>query len=137
MAVCRALTLFTFLLSPLSAAAQDDLVVIGELVFFSCTSCHVIGEGKVPKVGPDVGPHLNALFGRKPGSLPDFEYSEAMVEFGRNKVWSEATLTAYVSDPAGVVPGNRMKFPGNKKPAEVQALLAYLATFDPEGMVAE
>ena len=36
------------------------------------------GEGAANKVGPQ----LNALFGRKPGGLPDYKYSEAMIAFG-------------------------------------------------------
>ena len=54
------------------------------------------------------GPHLHNLFGRKPGSIPDFEYSEAMVTFGRDKVWDETTLAAFLRDPIGTVPGNKM-----------------------------
>ena len=109
---------------------EAHLAAIGELVFFQCQVCHLVGETKLAKIGP----HLNDLFGRRPGSLPDYEYSKAMVEFGKDKVWDEATLAAYFRDPAGVVPGNKMNFHGNKKSAEVQALLAYLATFDPEGI---
>ena len=58
-----------------------------------------------------------------------------MVAFGQDKVWDEATLTAFLHDPSGVVVGNKIAgYPGNKKDEEVQALLAYLATFDPDGM---
>jgi cytochrome c len=122
--------------STASAAAQekDNLAMIGELVFFSCQTCHVVGERTVARGYPNAGPHLNDLFGRTPGSLPDFEYSEAMIEFGQDKVWDEATLTAFLHDPAGVVQGNKMNFPGNKKAEELKAVLAYLATFDPDGM---
>src|SRR5262245_39187795 len=125
MSVRRCLFVLALFSSTVSAAAQDNLIAIGELVFFGCQGCHLVGEAKLVKVGP----HLNGLFGRKPGSLPDYEYSQAMIEFGKDKVWDETTLAAYLRDPAGIVPGNKMKFPGNKNPAEVRALLAYLATF--------
>lgn len=130
MGMRKFLTFFALLASTAPAAAQDDLVVIGELVFFACGPCHQVGDTNLVKIGP----HLNDLFGRKPGSLPDYEYSEAMVEFGQDKVWDEAILATFLHDPSGAVAGNKMNFPGNKKDEEVQALLAYLATFDSDGM---
>jgi cytochrome c len=60
-----------------------------------------------------------------------------MIGFGQNHVWDEATLTSYLRDTQSVVPGNNMKPFAMRKEAEIQALLAYLATFDPEGMAAE
>ena len=130
-----------FFASTISAAAQDKdkQVVIGELVFFSCQECHFVGDAKLEPPGTDrregrhFGPHLNDLFGRRPGSLPDYEYSEAMVAFGQDKVWDEATLMTFLHDPLGVVAGTKMNYPGNKKDEELQGLLAYLATFDADG----
>jgi cytochrome c len=134
MAVRECLTALALLATPLAASsaafAQEDLVAAGEKVFRKCQACHAVGEGAANKVGPQ----LNALFGRKPGSLPDYKYSEAMVAFGQDKVWDEATLTPYLENPRGVVKGTKMVFPGLKKPEEIQAVLAYLATFDPEGL---
>ena len=145
MAVRRYLLALALLASAAPAAAQDKdkQVVIGELVFFSCQHCHFVGDaepeppGTHDREGRHFGPHLNDLFGRRPGSLPDYEYSEAMVAFGRDKVWDEATLTAFLRDPRGVVAGTTMNYPGNKKDEELQALLAYLATFDPDGYDSE
>ena len=62
------------------------------------------------------------------------KYSEALVAFGQDKVWDEATLTTFLHDPQGVVEGTRMAFLGLKKDEEIKAVLAYLATFDPDGM---
>ena len=136
MAMRRCLIVFALFASTASAAAQDKdrQLVLGEVMFLSCETCHVVGEGKEPKVGPHAGPHLNGLFGRKPGSLPDYEYSEAMVEFGQDKVWDEATLTTFLRDPPGVVVGTKMAYSGLKTDERLQAVLAYLATFDPDGM---
>ena len=50
------------------AAAQDDFVVAGEKVFSKCRSCHLVGA---PTKFVKSTPHLNDLFGRKPGSLPN------------------------------------------------------------------
>ena len=127
------LATFAFLSAIGAASAQDDLVAAGEKVFRKCQACHAAGEGAAHKVGPQ----LNDLFGRKPGSLPDYSYSEAMVAFGQDKVWDEATLTTYLHNPRGVVKGTKMAFPGLKKDEEIQAVLAYLATFDPEGLASQ
>ena len=124
---------FTLFAGAGAAAAQDDLVANGEKVFRKCQACHAAGEGAKNKVGPV----LNDLFGRKPGSLPDYKYSEAMIAFGQDHVWDEATLTTYLHDPRGVVKGTKMVFPGLKKDEDIQAVLAYLATFDPEGMATQ
>ena len=133
MVMSRLLAAFALLASAGAANAQEDLVAAGEKAFRKCQACHAVGEGAANKVGPQ----LNALFGRKPGSLPDYKYSEAMIAFGQDKVWDEATLTPYLQNPRGVVKGTKMAFPGLKKDEEIQAVLAYLATFDPEGMATQ
>ena len=133
MVACRVLAALALLATAGSASAQEDLVAAGEKVFRKCQACHAVGEGAAHKVGPQ----LNALFGRKPGSLPDYSYSEAMVTFGQDKVWDEATLAPYLRDPRGVVKGTKMVFPGLKKDEEIQAVLAYLGTFDPEGLASQ
>ena len=133
MVMSRLLAAFALLASAGAANAQEDLVAAGEKVFRKCQACHAVGEGAANKVGPQ----LNALFGRKPGSLPDYKYSEAMIAFGQDKVWDEATLTPYLQNPRGVVKGTKMVFSGLKKDEELQAVLAYLATFDPEGMATQ
>ena len=79
------------------AASQDDFVAAGEKVFVKCRSCHVVGA---PTKFVKSSPHLNDLFGRKPGSLPDKKYTEALAAFGQDKVWDEATLTHLLSRPA-------------------------------------
>ena len=142
MGMRRCLIGFALFASATAATAQDkhDPVVIGELVFFACQHCHFVGDEKLDparvrsREGRHFGPHLNDLFGRRPGSLPDYEYSDAMVAFGRDKVWDEATLTTFLHDPRGVVAGTTMNYAGNKKAEELQGLIAYLATFDSDGM---
>lgn len=111
------------------AAAQDDLVAVGEKVFDKCRQCHAVGP---PTKFRKSSPHLNDLFGRKPGGLPDFKkYSAELVAFGQDKVWDEATLTTFLRDPQRV---SKMAILGLKKDEEIKAVLAYLATFDPDGM---
>jgi cytochrome c len=131
LAVVVASTLFA---SGGPAAAQENLVAAGERVFVKCQSCHAVGA---PTKFVKGAPHLNDLFGRKPGGLPDKKYSEALIAFGKDKVWDEATLTTFLHDPQGIVVGTTMAFLGLRKDEEIRAVLAYLATFDPDGMAPE
>jgi cytochrome c len=41
-------------------------------------------------------------------------------------VWDEATLDQYLTDPKAYMPGNKMAFPGLKKPEERADVIAYL-----------
>jgi hypothetical protein len=53
-----------------------------------------------------------------------YKSSDAMKESGI--VWTDETVAAYVTDPKGFVPGNKMAFAGLKEDDEIQDLLAYL-----------
>jgi cytochrome c len=129
--VLAAIAASTLFASNGPTAAQSDLVAAGEKVFVKCERCHAVGAvTKFKKPGPT----LNDLFGRKPGSLPDYKkYSEALVAFGQDKIWDEATLTTFLHDPQGVVKGTHMSFLGLQTDEEIKAVLAYLATFDSDG----
>ena len=91
----------------------------GEKVFGRCKACHV-----VDKEQNRVGPHLVGIIGRPAGSVEGFKYSDAMKNSG--KTWDEATLAAYLQDPKGYIPGNKMAFAGLKKEDEVEDVIAYL-----------
>ncbi|MDQ0324870.1 MULTISPECIES: c-type cytochrome [Hyphomicrobiales] len=114
-----------------SAYAQDDLVAAGEKVYKQCHACHSVGEGAKNRVGPE----QNNLFGRVAGSLPDFRYSDAMKSAGENGlVWTEKSLHEYLKNPRAYVPKTKMIFAGLKKPEDIDAVVAYLKTFDTDGM---
>jgi len=104
----------------LPAMAQD--AEEGEKVFKKCQACHVIKDEQ-----NRVGPHLVGIFGRKAGSVEGFKYSESMVAKGQEGlVWDETTIDAYLADPKGYIPKNKMAFAGLKKPEERAAVIAYL-----------
>jgi cytochrome c len=105
-------------LSGTAALAQGD-PESGEKVFNKCKVCHVADEEK-----NKVGPTLLGVFGRPAGSVEGFNYSDAMKESGIT--WDEATLAAYVADPKGYIPGNKMAFPGLRKEEDIADLIAYL-----------
>ena len=91
----------------------------GAKVFNKCKACHAVDEEQ-----NKVGPHLVGIIGRPAGSVEDFKYSDAMAESGI--VWEDETIAAYLKDPKGYVPGNKMVFVGLKKDEDIADLLAYL-----------
>ncbi|MGE5504794.1 MAG: c-type cytochrome [Actinomycetota bacterium] len=92
----------------------------GEKVFNQCKACHSVkaGENKV-------GPSLHGVVGRKSGTAPGFNYSDAMKK--ADLTWDEATLDKYLTDPKATVPGNKMAFAGLKNPDDRKNVIAYLA----------
>lgn len=102
---------------------DPELIARGEKVYAKCKACHMLGENARNRVGP----LLNGVIGRTAGAVPDFKYSPALAESGL--VWDSETLSAFLTDPKSTVPGNKMPFAGLKKPADIEALLAYLAGY--------
>jgi cytochrome c len=104
----------------------------GENVFKKCATCHALEEAKNKA---KQGPILAGVIGRVPGTVPEFKYSKAMIDFGASgKVWDEATLTEYLADPKGVVKGTKMAFAGlkgDKGPQDIADVIAYIKTFSP------
>jgi cytochrome c2 len=109
--------------------AQEGDAAAGEAVFKKCAACHAVGEGAKNRVGP----LLNGVFGRTAGTAEGYKYSQAMIDAGAGGlVWDHETIGAYLADPKGYVPGNKMTFAGLKEPADVANVLAYLQTFSPD-----
>ena len=95
----------------------------GARVFQRCFSCHSVD----PNEKPLQGPNLAGVIGRQAGTLPRFEYSEAMTAAGRSGlVWTEEKLGLYVTDPEAVVPGTAMGPVRLGNPADRADLIAYL-----------
>lgn len=109
------------------ASAQD--IEKGTNSFKKCLACHSIGEGAKNKVGPQ----LNGLDGRKSGTAPGYNYSDANKNSGIT--WNEATFKEYIKDPRAKIPGTKMTFPGIKNENEVNDLWAYVKQFDADGHI--
>jgi nitrite reductase (NO-forming) len=92
----------------------------GRLVFRKCQACHSIEAGKNM-----LGPSLAGIIGRKTGAEAGYNYSPAMKS--ADIVWNPQTLDQYLNDPAKVVPGNKMPFPGLKTDHDRADVIAYLA----------
>ena len=93
----------------------------GQRLWLQCRACHSLKAGEPDKAGPN----LNKLFGAKAASLrPTYAYSPALKASGL--VWNEATLDAWLRQPAGLVRGNRMAYAGMTDPAQRKVLIAWL-----------
>jgi cytochrome c len=78
------------------------------------------------------GPHLVGIVGRAVASVEGFKYSDGMLEFAKTAgSWDEAKLDAYLADPKGFVPKNKMALAPQKKPEERADIIAYLKTITP------
>ena len=108
-----------------AALAQD--ITAGKSSFNKCLACHAIGEGAKNKVGPE----LNGLDGRKSGTAPDYNYSDANKNSGIT--WGEAQFKEYIKDPKAKIPGTKMAFAGIKNEKEANDLWAYLSQFGADG----
>ncbi len=111
--------------SPGATIAQD--LAAGEKVFAKCKACHQVGE----TAKNFVGPVLNGVVGRRAGSYPGYNYSEANKTSGLT--WDEATLKVYLKNPKEKVPGTKMVFPGLPADDDVANVIAYLKQFGPDG----
>jgi len=109
------------------ASAQD--VEKGANSFKKCLACHAIGEGAKNKIGPQ----LNGLDGRKSGTAPDYNYSDANKNSGIT--WNEAQFKEYIKDPKAKVPGTKMAFAGVKNEKEINDLWAFISQFDKDGKI--
>lgn len=98
------------------------LIAHGHDVFdHICHACHNDKKG-----ANWTGPTLWGVVGRKAGTEPGYDYSEAMRKFG--KVWTPDELNHYLWDPQAYIPGVKMHFVGLKRKWNRHAVIAYLET---------
>ncbi len=114
------------LLATVPSQAAGDAKA-GEVVFKKCMACHAVGEGAKNKVGPALNGVIGSVIGKHP---EDYKFSKVLVELGeQGKVWDEANLTAWLTNPKAFAPGTKMAFAGLKKPEDIANVIAYLQTF--------
>lgn len=114
-----ALALAGLSLSAVAPASAAGDAAKGEKVFAKCKACHSLEAGQ-----NKIGPSLHGVFGRTAGTADGFKYSPAMKDSG--VVWDEKTISEYLADPKGFIPGNKMTFVGVRKDDERQDVIAYL-----------
>ena len=109
--------IFLMAFSASTAAAADT--EHGKVLFQTCAACHTDR--------PDaLGPSLKGVVGRQSAALEDFRYSNPMKR--ANLVWDETTLREFIADPQAKVRGTRMPFGGLSDPADIDDVVAYIAT---------
>lgn len=104
------------------AAAAGDIEAGQEDFATYCGDCHSTSADMINRKGPS----LFGIIGRKAGTVPGFEYSDANRQSGW--VWDEARLRSYLPDPRAAMPGTKMKFDGVEDSDEAEDIIAFLGT---------
>ncbi|WP_448204122.1 c-type cytochrome [Azospirillum sp. sgz302134] len=91
----------------------------GKQVFHQCAACHSLDSSKNA-----FGPSLYNVVGRKAGSIPRFDYSEALKT--SNITWTEDNLRQWIAGNDKFVPGTRMRHVAITDRAEQDYLIAFL-----------
>ena len=99
--------------------AQGD-VGSGEQIFKKCVACHSIAKGE----GNKIGPALYNVVGRKIGSVEDYKYSNALVEY--SKEWNFEELNGFLEKPTAYIKGTKMAFAGLRKEEDRASVIKYL-----------
>ncbi len=107
---------FLFLLFALATPVRAADVAHGESLYEGCQDCHSLDKN-------DVGPRHRGVFGRRAGTVSDYEYSDALKRSGI--VWNEATLDKWLTNPQAFVPGAKM-FYHLDNPEDRADVIAYL-----------
>jgi cytochrome c len=106
------------------AAGKKQKIEHGKETFNTmCGVCHSVQATG----GPNQGPNLLGVVGRKAGSQPEFNmYSPALKASGIT--WNKKTLDKFLSNPMAKVPGTvmPMQIDDDKTRADVVAYLASL-----------
>jgi cytochrome c len=107
----------------LCAAGSKPDIENGKATFAAmCGVCHSVQETG----GPNEGPNLLGVVGRKAASQPEFTKYSAALKASR-LTWNKKTLDKFLVNPMAKVPGTLMPMliPDDKTRADV---VAYLAT---------
>jgi cytochrome c len=121
-----AVALAALLAASIAATAEGD-AARGARVFQRCYSCHSVDPNETAQLQ---GPSLYGVIGRRAGSVPGFEYSDAMKAKGAaGLIWSADVLSRFIADPEALVPGTPMVVLPPLQDARDRAdLIAYLAS---------
>ena len=94
---------------------------------FACVACHSLSPGRHM-----TGPSLAGIWGRKAGTIEGFtRYSKAIK--AAKIIWDESSLDAWLANPRGYLPGNRMTFRGLQDKGQRRDLIAYLRSVSEKG----
>ena len=108
-----------FAIAQTSAPAAAGSALKGKEIYDTrCSACHSVDDNRV-------GPMHLGVFGRKAGGVKSYGYSDAL---NKSKVvWSRDTLTAWLTNPETLIPGQRMGY-RMEYAQEREDVVAYLAS---------
>jgi cytochrome c len=100
---------------PLNAMALAIVLTVGHLapsfasgdaahgatIYHECMICHSVDKN-------GIGPRHRGVFGRKAGSVPDYDYSAALK--AADIVWNETAVDQWLTNLQALVPGTKMMF---------------------------
>jgi len=114
-------------IEPIKALLASANVQNGQqLVQRQCASCHSFNEGG--RAG--VGPNLHAIVGAKHAHSEGFNYSAAIRGMA-SKTWGYEELNAWIANPRGYAPGNKMTYAGLASVQSRADVIAYLRSITP------
>jgi cytochrome c len=109
-------------IAPAALAAGD--ASRGAALFRQCLACHSVESGE-----HQTGPSLAHVWNENAGTIQGFmRYTDALKRSGIT--WNEATLDKWLTNPAQLVPGTSMTFPGMKDRQAREDVIAYLKAVD-------
>lgn len=114
----------------LAGASIED----GRVRAIQCAQCHALEPGaRAP--GPYPGPNLWGIVGREKASLPNYPYSNALLN--EEGTWTYDELNHFIADPTGFVPGTNMGHGFEPDRSKRLPVITYLRTLSDNAMPLE
>ena len=120
--LCVAIVSFWANAAAAGSTFEKVKVEAGERLYVAeCRRCHAPDTDHA-----SYGPTLENVIGRTAGSVPQYEYSDALAKSGI--VWTPAALRAWMEDNTGFMPGTKMRHVGIADRTVQDFILSYLAS---------
>ena len=104
----------------ISALLAMGTVDHGQKVFKKCSACHSVKKGGKNKIGPA----LYNVFGRNMGGLENYNYSKALIAFGKS--WTFDEMNSFLIKPTSYIKGTKMAFAGLKKEKDRASVILFM-----------
>ena len=118
--ICLAIAMVALIALQTHAFAAGD-AGLGEKLFTKCAVCH----SNKPEINK-IGPTLFGIVGRAATTVPNYTYSQAMKDWGKDKKWDAQQLDAWITNPRKLVATTKMSYVGMGDANDRANLIAYL-----------